>query len=133
MRLRKEIIMKKLFFMLFALTAMNAYAVSGIGGCSGHHQGLDIKIRGAISDKSNIETAEGSLIIAGREVARFQGADLRYNILLWTFKARNNHGDLVEGKVKSITEKSATFSRIYIPAYGIDLRNIFVTCWHRLQ
>ena len=123
--------MKLILFIFLSLTTINAFAVSAVGGCLGRYQGIDIKLHGVISDKSNLDSAEGSVIIAGREVARFNGADLRYNIILMTFKARNYQGDIIEGKVKSISEKSAVFSRLYVPAFGIDLRNVFVTCWNK--
>lgn len=121
--------MKKLIMCLMtSLLATSAFADGGTGGCTGIHQGKKIILNGLMSSR-NLDNATASVVIDGRTVAHFDGADLKLNILFRSFKIRNDRGDYAEGKLTNIAQKSGVLTRLSVPAYGIEYRNVQMSCW----
>ena len=98
------------------------------GTCIGNYGNKKIVFKGLIMNMSNTDTGRGSISVGGRNVADFEGEDLRINYLFQTFKVRNNRGDLVEGRVNNIIKQTGIIKRLYVPGYGIDYRNIPMVC-----
>lgn len=98
------------------------------GTCTGVYAGKKIVFKGLIMNMRDTDTGRGSISVGGRVVAGFEGEDLRINYLFQTFKVRNNHGDLVEGRVNNIIKQTGVIKRLYVPGFGIDYRNIPMAC-----
>jgi hypothetical protein len=128
----KELSVYKLSLILCLSVIANAsYAAARIGGCTGEYKGIPIEMKGAMSDNSNLNTAHGTVLVDGREVAAFEGSFFEMSILRRSFSVRNNQGDYAEGKVTNVFTRSAVLTRLYIPGYGIDFRNVHIRCWSR--
>ena len=123
--------MKKIILSLLCTVMLTSTAFAAKGGCVGTYKGQKIVFNGLIMDPSNKNTAEGSIKIGDRVIADFEGEDLKINYLFQTFKATNNRGDLVEGKVTNLFRKTGVMKRLYVRAYGIDWRNIPMQCWQK--
>lgn len=123
--------MKK-FLMCLIATFITTGAFAGPkGGCSGTYKGKKIIFNGLMTHPTNTDTAEGSISVGGRIVADFEGEDLKINYIFQTFKVRNNRGALVEGRVNNMFKKTGVISRLYVPEFGIDYRNIPMACWQK--
>lgn len=123
--------MKKILICLFATLLTSQAFANAKGGCNGTYRGKKIIFNGLMTHPTDKDTAEGSILIDGRIVADFEGEDLRINYFFQTFKVRNNRGALVEGKVNNLLRKTGVISRLYIPEFGIDYRNIPMVCWQK--
>jgi hypothetical protein len=119
--------------LLLCLTLLTTgtQAAARIGGCTGEHKGVAIEMKGVMSDNTNLDTARGIVLIDGREVAAFEGSNFEMSILRRSFSVRNNQGDYAEGKVTNVFTRSAVLKRLYIPGYGIDYREVHISCWSR--
>lgn len=123
--------MKKiLLFVLASMFAVSAFA-GATGGCVGTYKGKKIVFNGKMSDVNNKDSAEGSLAVDGRIVADFEGEQLKINLFFQTFKVVNYRGALVEGRATNVFSKKGVISRLYVPEFGIDYRNIPMACWTR--
>lgn len=111
-----------------ALISGSVFAGPTRGQCTGMYGRQKIVFKGLIMNMSNTDTGQGSISVNGRAVAGFEGEDLRINYLFQTFKVRNNHGDLVEGRVTNMLKQTGTIKRLYVPGFGIDYRNIPMSC-----
>lgn len=111
-----------------ALISGTVMAAPTRGTCTGSYRGKKIVFKGLIMNMSDTDTGRGSISVGGRVVAGFEGEDLRINYLFQTFKVRNNHGDLVEGRVNNLFKQTGVIKRLYVPGYGIDYRNIAMAC-----
>jgi hypothetical protein len=122
--------MFKNFMCLITVALMSGTVLAGPtkGTCTGVYRGQKIVFKGLILNMSDTDTGRGSISVGGRVVAAFEGEDLRINYLFQTFKVRNNHGDLVEGRVNNIIRQTGVIKRLYVPGYGIDYRNIPMAC-----
>lgn len=121
--------MLKICVLIVTATLLSSAAFAGKGGCAGVYKGKRIIFNGLITNPMDTSTGNGHIIVGGRRVADFDGEDLKINYLFRTFKVRNNHGDMVEGKVTNITKMTGVMSRLYVRGFGIDYRNIPMTCW----
>lgn len=121
--------MKKIIVTLLAMTILTGSALAATGGCAGVHNGKRIVFNGLILDPANKNTAEGFITISGRRVVDFEGEQLKINYLFQTFRARNNRGDFVEGRVTNLFRKKGVIKRLYVREFGIDYRNIPMQCW----
>lgn len=122
---------KTLLILCLTLMINASYAAARIGGCTGEYKGISIEMKGVMSDNSNLDTARGTVSVDGREVAAFEGSFFEMSILRRSFSVRNDHGDYAQGKVTNVFTRSAVLTRLYIPGYGIDFRNVHITCWSR--
>ena len=123
--------MLKNIVLIVTLSLITSAAFAGRGGCSGVHKGKRIIFNGLITNPMDTDTGRGNISVGGRVIAEFEGEDLRINYLFQTFKASNNHGDLVEGKVTNMRKMTGVMKRLYVRGYGIDYRNIPMTCWSK--
>ena len=122
--------MKKLVFSLLLLTSTVALAAGpGKGGCSGVYQGKKVSFTAYMSDIDYLENLTGGVFVDGRQVATFTGYDVSLSLLARTFRMSNGQGDIAEGKLSNPIRKTGVMSRLYVPAYGIDYRNISMSCW----
>ncbi|WP_408096278.1 hypothetical protein ACJVC5_14660 [Peredibacter sp. HCB2-198] len=122
--------MKKLLFSLLLLTSSLAFpAGPGKGGCSGVYQGKKVSFTANMTDIDYIENLTGEVIVDGRRVATFTGYDVSLSLMARTFRMSNGQGDIAEGKLSNPIRKTGVMSRLYVPAYGIDYRNIAMSCW----
>lgn len=123
--------MKKLttIALLLFLLPHAAFAVPAKGVCNGVHKGKKISMVGTMSNMNSLQTLKGALIIDGREIAHFEGRDAHLNIFFRTAKIKNAHGDFAEAKLTNPVQKSGVITRLYVRAYGIDYRNIAMSCW----
>lgn len=126
----REKSMFKKFMCLITVALMSGTVLAGPtkGSCTGTHRGQKIVFKGLIMDMNDTDTGRGTISVNGRVVAGFEGEDLRINYLFQTFKVRNNHGDLVEGRVNNMIRQTGVIKRLYVPGYGIDYRNIPMAC-----
>ncbi len=74
------------------------------------------------------QNGSGSVSVAGRQVARFDGPDLRVNFVMQSIRARNAHGDVVEARVTNLSRQTGVLSRLIVPAYGINFSQVPVQC-----
>lgn len=123
--------MLRIIVLIVTLSLLSQAAFAAKGGCSGVHQGKKIIFNGLIINPLDTSTGRGNISVAGRVIAEFEGEDLRINYLFQTFKASNNHGDLVEGKVTNMSNMTGIMKRLYVRGYGIDFRNIPMKCWRK--
>ena len=123
--------MQKLIISALTLILLTgtAFATPGKGGCSGIYQGKKVSFTGFMGHINYLDTLTGSLEVDGREVARFEGRDVQLSFLSRTFVVKNDQGDMAEGKLNNPIRKTGVISRLYVPAYGIDYRNIAMSCW----
>jgi len=123
--------MKKIIMGLLCAAIFTTSAFATTGGCVGTYRGKKIIFNGLILDPMNKNTAEGSIYVDGRRVADFEGEDLRINYFFQTFKANNNRGDFVDGRVTNLMRKTGVIKRLYVRGFGIDYRNIPMRCWQK--
>lgn len=114
--------------LLFLLTHA-AFAVPAKGACNGVHEGKKISMVGTMYNMKSLQTLSGTLIIDGREIAHFDGRDAQLNIFFRTAMITNAHGDLATAKLTNPIQKSGVITRLYVRSYGIDYRNIAMSCW----
>lgn len=118
--------MKLVFALLSLVLSTGAFAIAG--GCKGMHEGKEVLAEG-YGEGNDPRNVSGTVTVDGQEVARFDGQDASINFLLLRGKVTNEHGDIVEAKVTSMTALTGTVTRLYVPAHGIDYRNIAMNCW----
>lgn len=119
--------MKHLTLGLLTFALLSTAAFASKGGCTGTYKGKRIILDGNLL--SSLDDATASVIVDGRIVAYFDGADVKLNYLFQSFKVRNNQGDYAEGKLTNLVKKTGVLSRLSVPAYGIDFRDIPMACW----
>lgn len=122
----RKIIISALALFLIAGTA---FATPGKGGCTGTYQGKKISFTGFMGDINYLDTLTGSLEVDGREVTRFEGRDVALSFLSRTFVVKNDQGDYAEGKLSNPIRKTGVIRRLSVPAYGIEYRDIPMSCW----
>ncbi len=125
--------MKKLSLaLIFALSSTIATAVveeaNGRAGCKGVYQGKSVSFSGVGKSITEIKKGRGSISVAGRIVADFEGEDMKINYWTQSFKVTNNHGALLEAKVTNIGKGTGVIKRLLVPEFGIDYRNIPMSC-----
>ena len=121
--------MKNIFTFVVSTFFVTSLAMANSGGCSGKYKGKSIIVKGIMTEAGNKDSGQGSVSVGGRVVADFEGTDLKINYIFQSFKVRNARGDLVEGRVKNLIKKTGVIKRLYVPSFGIDYRNIPMTCW----
>lgn len=119
--------MKRLTTCFLALGLMATSAFAGTGGCTGTYKGKRIVLNGNLLNA--LDDATASVSVDGRIVAHFDGSDVKLNYIFQSFKVRNNQGDYAEGKLTNLVKKTGVLSRLSVPAYGIDYRDIPMACW----
>ena len=118
--------MKWLTLVSALVISTNVFALAG--GCRGEYQGQEVLLN-AYGEGNDPREASGTVSVDGREVARFDGRDARINYLFQTAKVTNAQGDLAEGRVVSLLDKTGIITRLQVQGYGIDFRNVPVQCW----
>ena len=110
---------------LLALLASTAQAANL--HCSGTARGTRIVVtaRGTLM---NPDAGAGSVVVAGRLVARFDGEDVNLNYLTKSMRARNAHGDIVEARVTNLNRGTGMINRLVVPAFGISYARVPVQC-----
>lgn len=121
--------MLKFMMITTILFSFAAHAKKGTGGCSGTYQGKKIVVNAMMSDIDKLESGTGSVSIDGRLLARFEGRDLKINLLGRSFTIENDQGDSASGKLTNIFTKSGILEHLSIPAYGVNIRNVKMDCW----
>lgn len=96
--------------------------------CSGKHDSLSVVINASIDNLTDIKSGKGSVAVDGRVVAEFEGVDAKVNYIFLSFKAKNPRGELLEGKVTDLGNKSGFITRLNVPGFGIDFKNIAMAC-----
>lgn len=117
--------MKMIFAVLTLALSAQAFAISGT--CRGVHDGKEVIAEG-YGEGNDPRNVSGTVSVDGVEVARFDGQDASINFILLRGKVTNSYGDLVEGRVTSLTALTGLVTRLYVPAQGIDYRNIEMQC-----
>ena len=123
--------MRKLLLSIASTVVLMSAAVAGPikGGCRGTYRGKKIEFRGNLREMTNFSSGAGTLHYDNRVIANFEGNDLKVNLLLFSFKMRNDHGEMIDGRATNVSKMKANISRIYVPSYGIDITNLPVSCW----
>lgn len=126
--------MKKLSLtLIFTLSTFMAHAAieetNGKAGCRGVYQGKSVSFSGVGKSITDIKNGRGSISVDGKNVADFEGEDMKINYFTQSFKVTNNHGALLEARVTNISKGTGVIKRLYVPEYGIDYRNIPMSCW----
>ena len=114
--------MNMIALVIVSLMTANAYAL--VGNCVGSSRGERI----VIVLEGDQENGSGSVSVGGRLVARFDGPDLRVNLIMQSIRARNAHGDVVEARVTNLSRQTGVLSRLIVPAYGINFSQVPVQC-----
>lgn len=120
--------MKTTFFLLIVLFSTSLFA--GEANCTGEFKGHRILLNFWAPTFLSLSKGAGRLEVNGREVARYEGHGLTQNMLKATFRATNDQGDLIEGKVVSLSKGILQVNRLKVPAYGIDFGIFILPCKH---
>jgi hypothetical protein len=124
---------KTALIIIFSLTTLFANAAidenSGRAGCKGVYQGKSVSFSGVGKSITDIKRGHGSISVDGRIVADFEGEDMKINYFTQSFKVTNNRGALLEAKVTNIGKGTGVIKRLSIPEFGIEYRNIPMSCW----
>lgn len=115
------------FALIFTVLTAEAHALTKVL-CSGKHQGKSVVLNAQIEKVSDPKSGMGTVSVDGREVAEFGGADAKINYIFLSAKVQNARGEILEGKVTDLTNGSALVTRLLVPGYGIDFKNITITC-----
>jgi len=116
-------------FLLAAFTFIvseNIYA--GPFRCRGTHYNNYIEIKGNVPGATSLDSTTGTIYVNEREVASFREGEMTVNLLSRTFKAKNYHGDLLDGKVVDLEKKAALIKKLHVPGYGIVFNNFNLNC-----
>ena len=95
--------------------------------CAGAVRGVRILVN-AVGTLTNPNAGSGSVNVGGRQVARFEGEDVRLNYLTQSMRARNDQGDLVEARVTNLNRGTGIINRLVVRAYGISYSRVPVQC-----
>ncbi len=114
-------------FLAVILASLSLPTFAAIARCEGVHRGSRIIVH-AQGNPTNTRNGTGHISVAGRQVAQFDGSQLRVNYITRTIRGANDQGDRVEGRLNNLSSGASTITRLQIPAYGIDYRNISVVC-----
>jgi hypothetical protein len=113
---------KTALIIIFSLTTLFANAAidenSGRAGCKGVYQGKSVSFSGVGKSITDIKRGHGSISVDGRIVADFEGEYMNIN-----------RGALLEAKVTNIGKGTGVIKRLSIPEFGIEYRNIPMSCW----
>ncbi len=124
---------KTALVLIFSLTTLFANAAikegSGRAGCKGVYQGKAVSFSGVGKSITDIKNGHGSISVDGRIVADFEGEDMKINYFTQSFKVTNNRGALLEAKVTNIGRGTGVIKRLSIPEFGIEYKNIPMSCW----
>lgn len=120
--------MHKLLILLTLSFSVSAFAEMRRGHCVGTKGADKVEFRGELQSVRDLENGEGSVILNGRQIARFDGRGLNYSLLRRSFSVRNDQGDVIVGHATDIHQKKARITALQIPAYGVNLKNLDITC-----
>lgn len=109
------------------LTAASLPSLAAVVRCEGVHRGARIVVN-AQGSLANTRDGSGSITVAGRRVALFDGDQVRINYLTQSLRAANDQGDRVEARVRNLNSGAGVIGRLQVPAFGIDYRNVAVVC-----
>ncbi len=115
------------FIIVLILASFSLSAFAAIARCEGSHRGSRIIVH-AQGNPANTRDGSGYISVAGRQVAQFDGDQLRVNYFTRTIRGANDQGDRIEGRLNNLRSGASTITRLQISAYGIDYRNISVVC-----
>jgi hypothetical protein len=96
--------------------------------CRGEHKGKSITLTVSVENVADPRTGSGTVAVDGTEVAEFLGSDAKINVIFLTVKAKNARGEILEGRVTNLATGAGMLTRLYVPGYGIDVKNVPVTC-----
>ena len=123
--------MKIITFILFLTVSMSAFAVSGEGECKALVNNQELLLKAYMSDKTKIDTGIAHLYVNNKEVARFFGTQLKGSLLTFSFSIKNEYGDLIEGRITSLSKKVARIKRISLPSLQLEFKDFETRCWTR--
>lgn len=124
----KKLSLALIFALISSLATAAVEETTGTAGCKGVYQGKSVSFRGVGKSITEIKKGRGSISVAGRVVADFEGEDMKINYWNQSFKVTNNHGALLEAKVTNIGKGTGVIKRLVVPEFGIDYRNIPMSC-----
>lgn len=113
--------MVKTMIIMLTLTILSGQAFAGLN-CRGNHKGSSVELKG----QGSLTSPSGTVFVDGREVSQFD--KLKVSIVFRTFKGKNNQGDVIDGKVTDLGEKTGYIHKLSVPGYGIKMSNIPVNC-----
>lgn len=122
--------MTKPYIIAFALAffSFQASALTKVL-CSGMYHDKSVVLTAQIEKASDPKSGTGTVSVDGRVVAEFEGTDAKINYIFLSAKIRNARGELLEGKVTDIAAGNALITRLVVPGYGIDFKNINISCY----
>jgi len=109
------------------LTSLSLSSFAAVVRCEGVHRGAKIVVN-AQGSLTNTRDGSGSISVAGRRVALFDGDQVRINYLTRALRAANDQGDQVQARVTNLNSGAGVIGRLHVPAFGIDYRNVAVVC-----
>lgn len=115
------------FIMTLALASFSLSTLAAVARCEGVHRGSRVIVH-AQGNPANTRQGTGHITVAGRQVAQFDGNQLRVNYITRTIRGMNDQGDRVEGRLNNLSSGASTITLLQIPAFGIDYRNVSVVC-----
>lgn len=116
----------KMFIVMF-LASFSLSAMAATARCEGVHRGVRIIVN-AQGNPANTRAGTGSISVGGRRVAVFDGDQLSVNYLMRSMRVANDHGDRAEARMTNIRTGAGIITRLVVPAFGIDYRNVPVVC-----
>jgi len=116
-------------FLIVAFTFIaseNIYA--GPFRCRGTHYNNQIEIKGNVPGATSLDSTTGTIYVNDREVSSFREGEMTVSLIYRTFKAKNYHGDVLDGKVIDLEKKGALIKRLFVPGYGIEFNYFHLSC-----
>jgi len=113
---------------LFSLFLISGLAQAGKVNCFGFKDDHYIKVEIWIPGITALDDTNGKIYIDEDEITRFETGDVNVSLIRKSFKAKNQRGDYLEGKVNSLTKKEAIIYQLKIPNYRISFQNFTVKC-----
>lgn len=117
--------MKLVTCMIVGLCSLSALAIQG--SCRGFYgnQEIVVNVYGPGMDPL---AAVGTVLVAGKEVAQFEGQAARINYFTLSGKVTNGYGDTAEAKVTDMGQMTGVLKSLKIAAHGINWQNIPMKC-----
>lgn len=120
-------------FLVLALTFLTVSQAALAGqryyiksSCTGSFEGKPIKFYGYMPDVTKTKNSIAQVIYDGQEVARFNGSQLRFNIITQKAIARNSRGDYISGRLAG--SANGIINKLEVPAHGLSIENLAVKC-----
>jgi len=113
---------------LFSLLLISGFAEAGKLNCFGFADNHYIKVEIWIPGITALDDTHGKIYIDEDEITRFETGEVNVSLIRKSFKAKNQRGDFLDGKVNSLTKKEAIIYLLKIPNYRFSFQNFTVKC-----